>query len=160
MIICQYIAIHSKRNRFCFSSMYLLYIDSVLHDMLNNKNYIYKFLESISQYTNHSKAMKILWGCYNMGSYCYVIQMLLMSRVLPGGTESHSSIQGWHSKCYHSVDLSSVMPPRHQSSWSQRNRLGKQLMSCYVQLRIYTCHLNCWWSLIASSINVRQLPAT
>lgn len=95
---------------------------------------------------HHSKVMnQFFWGCYNMGSYCYVIQMLLMLRVLPGGTESLCGIHGWHSKCYRSVDLSSVMPPRYQSSRLQRTRVGEQLMSCHAQFRICTCHLSCWW---------------
>lgn len=54
--------------------MYLL--DSVLHDMLNNIKIAYKFLESTSQYTNHSKAMKqffgvvTIWGPIVMLSRC------------------------------------------------------------------------------------------
>lgn len=86
--------------------------------------------------------------------------MLLVSRDLVGGTANYQRTQGWHSSNYHLVGLSSVMSPQHRSPWSQPNRLGKQLESCNAQFKVYLCQLNCWWRLVASIIEVKQLPAT
>lgn len=84
-----------REDRFHFPSMYVRL--RAVHDMLNNNNnvHIYESRKRVHlDVLKRSKVMKQFWGCYNMGSYYYVIQMLLMSRVLPGDTEVHSGIQG------------------------------------------------------------------
>ncbi|KYM96936.1 Bromodomain-containing protein 2 [Cyphomyrmex costatus] len=83
--------------------------------------------------------MKQFWGCYNMGSYCYVIQMLLMSRVLPGGTESHSTQSSWQAINELPCSIQNIYLPSQLLMKPHSVKHQRKAVTCCVAFMYHIC---------------------